>query len=88
LDGDVQVGCVAALLDAGAHVQCINAATGHSPLHAAAAADRQETVEVLVGAGADCNAKGLSGETPLLVAARAQAYRATAELLQPGVSES
>jgi hypothetical protein len=43
-------------------------------------------VALLLAHGADCNATAAGGETPLLVAARAQSYRVTAALLsEPGV---
>jgi ankyrin repeat protein len=62
--------CVTVLLDAGARVDARALPSGDTALHAAAAQDAHELVELLAGRGAEMNPVNVTGETPLHVAAR------------------
>ena len=51
-------------------------------LHEAAFGGRKETVELLISNGADVNAKGESGRTPLDLATQSKRNLETADLLR------
>ena len=57
--------CVSVLIEAGATVDAVNSG-GNTPLHYACATGKTECAIILIDAGANVNARGLSnGQTPL-----------------------
>ncbi|HEX2167330.1 MAG TPA: ankyrin repeat domain-containing protein [Longimicrobiales bacterium] len=70
----IDFGNVAAAIEAGD-------TAGSRPLHAAVLAKQQDAVAALVAAGADVNARGRGGRTPLAAAAAAGAPAAIASML-------
>jgi len=74
------------LVEAGADINARDSASGSTPLTVAAAENHVPTMETLVAAGADLEARQREGKTALAVAAQNRRARATEVLLKAGAN--